>query len=279
MTEPALVVVPVGGLCNRLRVTLSARHVSESAGRPVCVRWGEGDAECPAAFGSLFHSIDTPAFSVVGRPWRYAAVTRRNLHLPALLRLPLFDAQQKNFDPRRHGDMETWLRRYRRLYVSGCFVLKPYPPACAAVLRPLPHLQERIDALVSRFGPHTVGVHIRRTDHRLAMRESTDDAFRRAMRACVEADGGTRFFLATDDDALKQRLMAEWPGRIITQSSVAPRHTPEGIGQAVVDLWCLAATRRLLGSFYSSFTDMAAELGGIPVSIVREPAGTVGGAG
>lgn len=274
MTKSRFDVVPQGGLCNRLRVTLSARFAGETAGRAVRVRWGVRDAECPAAFDELFHSIDTPAFSIVRRPWRYAAVTRRNLHLPALLRLPLFDAQQKNFDPRRHGDIATWLRRYPRLYVSGCEELVPYPAACMGLLRPLPHIQERIDAVTRQFDAHTVGVHIRRTDHTWAIEESTDDAFRQAMHDCVRADGHTRFFLATDDDELKRRLVAEWPERIITQPSVAPRHTSEGIVQAVIDLWCLAATRSLLGSFYSSFTDMAAALGGIPLTVVRITDGT-----
>ncbi len=38
--NPLLTVVPMGGLCNRLRVTLSARFVSETVGRPVRVEWG-----------------------------------------------------------------------------------------------------------------------------------------------------------------------------------------------------------------------------------------------
>lgn len=267
MTTSGLTVVPLGGLCNRLRVTLSARFVSETAGRPVQVCWDGGDAECRAAFGDLFHSIDTPNFRITGRPWHYTSVSRRNLHFPALPRLFLFDAQQKNFDPRRHGDIEDWLSRYRRLYLSGCFVLKPYPPTITALLRPLPRLQQRIDALTADFDAHTVGVHIRRTDHRLSMSVSTDEAFLSAMRACVEADSRTRFFLATDDDTLRHRLSAEFADRLMALPSVEGRDTLAGIEQAVVELWCLSATSRLLGSYQSSFTDTAAELGGIPVSI------------
>lgn len=270
MTKACLTVVPLGGLCNRLRVTLSARFVSETVNLPVRVCWDGKDAECRAAFTDLFVPIDTTNFRITRRPWHCTPVYRSNLHLPALPRLFLFDAQQKNFDPRRHGDIDDWLRRYRRLYVSGCFALKPYPPAATALLRPLPRLQQRIDAVTAGFDEHTVGVHIRRTDHLLSMSVSTDEAFLSAMYDYVRADSRTHFFLATDDDALRRRLSAEFGSRLTTLPCGGGRDTLGGIEQAVVELWCLAATTRILGSYQSSFTDTAAELGGIPLTIAGE---------
>jgi hypothetical protein len=41
---------------------------------------------------------------------------------------------------------------------------------------------------------------------------------------------------------------------------------------AVVDLYCLAGCRKLLGSYYSTFTDTAAAIHGIPLEIVGHPA-------
>ena len=32
---------------------------------------------------------------------------------------------------------------------------------------------------------------------------------------------------------------------------------------ALIDLWCLAASRKIIGSYWSSFTDTAADMGGI----------------
>ena len=40
--------------------------------------------------------------------------------------------------------------------------------------------------------------------------------------------------------------------------------------EAAIQLWSLARTRRLLGSYWSSFSDMAAEIGGIPLHIVQQ---------
>ena len=64
--------------------------------------------------------------------------------------------------------------------------------------------------------------------------------------------------------------MQEYPDRIITQRTQVRRDTLDGMREAVVDLWCLAATQRIIGSYWSSFTDTAAELRQIPLEIVQE---------
>ena len=61
-----------------------------------------------------------------------------------------------------------------------------------------------------------------------------------------------------------------FPGRIVAQPVQSVRRdTLAGMQDAVVDLFCLSRTRKLLGSYWSSFSDMAAELSGIPLQIVK----------
>ena len=82
-----LTVVPQGGLCNRLRVALSALSAF-----PDCeVEWGS-DKACYAYFDELFQ----PLKGVVRRRWWNVPQTRRNLHIPALLRRWIYDAQLVN---------------------------------------------------------------------------------------------------------------------------------------------------------------------------------------
>ena len=47
--------------------------------------------------------------------------------------------------------------------------------------------------------------------------------------------------------------------------------TLRGMMHATADLWALASTSRILGSFYSSFTDLAAVLGDTPLQIMVSP--------
>lgn len=242
-----LTVVPQGGLCNRLRVALSALSAF-----PDCeVEWGR-DKACYAYFDELFQ----PLKGVVRRRWWNVPQTRRNLHIPALLRRWIYDAQLVNAKA-----LPVVIDR--PTYVSTGYALGPYGREWLQRLTPLDSIRRRIDAITAQFPPDIVGVHIRRTDNKKSWSHSSDEAFWRAM----EATGGT-FYLATDDLDLRQALCRYF--NVITQPlSAVRRDTREGIEEAVVDLYCLAATNRLYGSYWSSFSDTAAELGNIPLSIIQ----------
>lgn len=265
-----LTLVPQGGLCNRLRVVLSAVQAKMSGAGPVRVEWGK-DAECGAWFEELFVPIDMGNLRVVHRRWWARPITRHNLWLPGLLRLLMgYTVQRANYLPASPEEFLRLARSSRRIYLSTGYALCAYSPDCLARLRPRPEIYNEIERLKARFGRTTVGVHIRRTDNTVSMAHSTPEGFRRAMDREIQRDFKVRFFLATDDDELKRTLLQEYPDRIITQRNEVRRDTLDGMRHAVVDLWCLAATRRLIGSYWSSFTDTAAELGRIPVEIVRE---------
>lgn len=261
-----IVLAPRGGLCNRLRTLLSV------VGFPVpstCrVLWARNE-ECCARFDELFEPIGVEYVSMEDCPWWAAASRRRNLHLPHLVRRLIGYEQYE--DLRSPDVYLSLLERAAsaRLFISSSTELRHYPRRAYDMLRPLPIILERITALQSQFAAHTVGVHIRRTDHRASIAHSPDAAFLRAMDEEVRRDPTVRFFLATDDEALKQRLKERYPDRLITQPQTPPRNTLEGMRAAVVDLWCLAATQKLLGSYGSSFTDTAAEMGNVPLEVVK----------
>ena len=265
-----LTLVPQGGLCNRLRVLLSALQARTEGAGSITVEW-ERNAECKAWFEDLFVPIDMGNFRVVHRRWWARPITRRNLWLPAFVRLFLgYRVQHANYVPATPADFLRLATSNRRVYLSTCSTLCRYTPDCLARLQPRPELMQRIERIKARFTRNTVGVHIRRTDNAVSMSRSTPEGFRRAMDREIKRDFKVRFFLATDDEALKATLVQEYPDRIITQRTQVRRDTLDGMREAVVDLWCLAATQRIIGSYWSSFTDTAAELRQIPLEIVQE---------
>ncbi len=266
--KPVLTIVPQGGLCNRLRVVLSALNVFAGLEKPVCVEWGS-DKECRARFDELFEAIDVPNLSITERPWHHLPVSRRNLHIPGIVRRLCYGKQQKNFQPEIHGSLIDFARSAKRAYVSSGYTLCDYPPELPRSLRPVAEIRRMIAETTAHFAPNTVGVHIRRTDNSVSIDASPLEAFIEAMRAEVAADPDVRFFLATDDKDVKAELCAIFPGRIISREAPVRRDTLEGMREAVADLYCLAATGKLLGSYWSSFTDTAAELGGMPLHIIR----------
>lgn len=266
-----LVIVPQGGLCNRLRAILSALSLIERdfVDTHLVVGW-ESNAECAARFDQLFEPLESPHVTIGPRHWTDRPVTRANLHWPALVRCLVYTRQFRNTPPPPDLLRRLCAEGPVKIYTSTGHAFCDYSPDYVRRLRPLPHLQQRIDALSTGFDAHTIGLHIRRTDHTTSIAESPDDLFVEAMRRAIDADPEARFFLATDDPDLKARLTDRFAGRVITQQCSGTRSDLRGMEEAVVDLWTLARTARIIGSYWSSYTDTAAEIGGIPLTIIRK---------
>lgn len=81
----------------------------------------------------------------------------------------------------------------------------------------------------------------------------------------IAKDSNVKFYIATDDDAVKHEMIRRFPQRIITQFEKSERDSLEGMEFAVNDLYCLSKTKKIIGSLYSSYSHIASELGGIPI--------------
>ena len=263
-----LVVVPNGGLCNRLRVVLSGYLAAQQYGWSIRVEWGR-DRNCWAHFDDLFEPLTAEHFSITHRSFWNNYISRKNLRLPGLLRVFMYDRQQSQYCPQQHGDLPTFVQPYRKVYLSTGYALMDYPENMNRLLRPLPRLQERIDRIRQQFPAEIVGVHIRRTDLVVAMKNSTVEAFYAALDAEIAQHPAVCFYLATDDEQLKAEMQMKYGRRILMQSTQCCRNTLAGIEEAVVDLWLLASTRKILGSYYSSYSVTAAEIGEIPLCVVK----------
>ena len=72
-----------------------------------------------------------------------------------------------------------------------------------------------------------------------------------------------------DDEKVKKELQDKFPGRVITLMDDTSRDSLEGMKFAVVDLFCLSKTKKILGSVASSYSQIAAEIGGIKVEYAK----------
>lgn len=135
--------------------------------------------------------------------------------------------------------------------------------------KPTPDLQDTIDSYAHTFHDSTVGVHIRRTDHRRSILNSPTHKFIEFMQAEIEQNSNTRFFLATDSPEDERLLKKTFPGRIIIHPKQSlDRNSPQAIQDALVDLFCLSKTKKLFGSYWSSFSKVATQLGNIEFVVV-----------
>jgi hypothetical protein len=114
-----------------------------------------------------------------------------------------------------------------------------------------------------------VGIHVRRMDNKASLENSPLGKFVELMTMEVEYDGQVQFFLATDDPATEIALAEIFPKRIVTHSKESlNRNDPRAIRDAVVDLYCLANCRKIIGSYGSSFSTTAAEINNVEKIIV-----------
>ena len=148
--------------------------------------------------------------------------------------------------------------------------------------RPVPSIRAEVEALTASFGPHTVGVHVRRGDawarsyDRASKRmRSTDAAFYAYMDAELVAEPHTNFFLATDCAATEERFRERYGEAVMVNREKrfvpsVPNQPKDNQRDAVIDMFALARTQKILGNSYSSFSWMTAEIGGIEFERVLE---------
>jgi hypothetical protein len=221
------------GLGNRLRAMDSAILLANATGHSLSV-WWPANRYCSARFKDLFE----PVLGV-----RADSFTARVIDRLAPLK---FKGQIKQ-------EVKEHLPEIRKARLVAIRSDSPfYYPESFKWLKPLPHIQQRIDAI--EIGG-TIGIHIRRGDHVGATKANPTNRFVSAMR---ERDN--TFFLATDDHDLKLRLRQEFGARIITQDIDYSRDSLGGIESAVVDMFCLAKCSEIWGSKGSSFSEVAHHL-------------------
>lgn len=138
--------------------------------------------------------------------------------------------------------------------------------------RPTAALTAIIDGYRSRLNK-AVGVHIRRGDNVKSSRFSPTNRFIELMHAELAADPTTQFFVATDSPETFYTLQREFGDIVFEHAKQSvDRSDRSAIRDAVVDLYCLASCRKLLGSYWSSFSDTAWEIRGIDHVIVQDEA-------
>lgn len=269
MNKTSLMLVPAGGLANRMRAVVSAYNLCRAVDGRMQVVWFR-DWALNAPFRDIFKPVDSSLFAlreargldflVNDRP------RRRNFWIPKAFQSVVFDdriyeqfvtpLKQKNFD------FEAWLRG-KRCYMScyqefGTWETTLYKK----IFRPVDEVMERVETFREGFSDYTIGMHIRRTDNAESIEKSPTALFIEAGQRDLKEHPDLRIFLATDSEEVKQQMRGVFGDRIITPSDAAERGNTAGIRGGLVDMWTLSLTRRIYGSAGSSFSTMASTIGG-----------------
>lgn len=129
------------------------------------------------------------------------------------------------------------------------------------IFKPTETIEKRCEERINSLGVHPIGLHIRRSDNLESIKHSPDKLFMDEMDAIISANPNVKFYLATDDESTKTEFSKKYGDRILFSMSASNRNTQDGMKEAAVEMFVLSRTNRILGSYYSSFSEAAALLG------------------
>ena len=273
-----IIMFPENGLCNRMMAVASGYALAKELSQEYRVIWNR-DRFLGATFNDLFCPIaDIPVTELCWEHsladklrYPYFWFTRHPLagKLPEWIRSMIFDRVLKS--PELHAmlmagrSIADELRATRK---SLLFSYENFHSGGVSSLRcfqPVPNLKDIVDREAQRFGPNVIGVHIRKPDHDTVIWKNSLEEFEACMSREVESEESATFFLATDSAESEKHIRNRFGSRVMAREKSRNRENVAGMRDAVIDLYLLSRTRKVLGSSGSTFSTAAAALGGIPL--------------
>lgn len=275
--KKGIVVVPAGGLANRMRALASALWYADALSRPLTVVWHKND-EFNASFGDIFETKDLPfklieVSSVCERVkyhLYYETPRKKNLYFSKLTALltgsrPIFirDAKSIAFFKESIKDFND-----RIIISSGLQFADLDSEFITRIFKFTKEVESAKKRILGNSRP-SVAVQIRRTDNTQSITNSPTELFEEAIITTVEACPSACIFLATDDSATKTYLTSKFPRNIICNPNEAERDTLKGMIDAAAEFKIMTECDRIYGSYWSSFSEFAAIYGDNDLIVVR----------
>lgn len=140
--------------------------------------------------------------------------------------------------------------------------------------RPKQSLLEEINRRSAEFPEVIYGIHIRQTDQIVSIRKSPVSLFIHKMEEVLKLEPEAHFYVSTDEPKVQEQLIQQFGSKILLlENKSFTRNSLQGMEAAVLDMFLLSKTRKIYGSFWSSFNEVAARLGQIPLEQLTKSEG------
>ena len=259
-----MIVFPQGGLGNRIRVLNSAIELSKNRNAKLYVCWVKEknlncDFEKVFEKGNEFEMIKYGKLNI----WLLKILNKFNSKYPKLFsRLYLFHNYHFNINickPFVISDCKktiiwTWNKFYDYVQMH---------------LRFNEDINNKAISICKEFTDNTIGIHIRMSDNIISIAHSPPKLFEMKMDEIITSDKNNKFFFCTDDLDVKIHFLNKFGNILITQNVVLNRNSEEGIIGAAVDILCLSKTKVIYASYFSSFSEVAAEFSSTKRVVLR----------
>ena len=277
--KATITLVPVGGLANRMKAIDAAVGLAQEANARLHIIWFK-DKGLNCRFDQLFRSLELKDVTLKEASWTDKLIfdrpRRKNFHLPRLFQRVLFDdciyeheATQRFY---RKFDFLSWAQG-KNVYIASCVYFHPQTVRpLFRIFQPIEKIQEQVRTFTDSFSRPTMGIHIRRTDNIASISQSPTELFIEKMREEIGKDEDCQFYVATDSEEEKKRLKDIFGERILTLPRAADRNSIAGMQDALVELYVLSHTRKIMGSMQSSYSETAAQISNIRCELLTKKA-------
>ena len=276
LRRPKLFIDAQHGLGNRLRAVASAGSIAWATGRELVIIW-QPDAHCACSYDDLFE----PAGAILNQSFHTEA---------AAMDIDVFNYME--VEPGSVKDQPITLSTFRDAYLRSAFPLVSPHSTWASENGWLNHQRPNavVMDLASRVpGPFALSVHIRMeggTDAEHLPYESpanwTAQAhrdidhwrkrshfshFHKRLDQLIAEGQADRVFLASDTPAVHDAFAARYGDRITGQKHHFTDRSTPALVHALADAILLSRASRLLGSTWSSFSELANRLARKPITV------------
>ena len=276
MKKREITITPYGGLANRMRALNAVIELARVSSLPVhTVLFSNFELNAP--FEALFEIPQYENLSITEADFfdrfLYRSPRKHTLWLPYLTAPFMFDTKIYSTDfirLRDKGIIADTILNGGRVLIESCYDFGSYASSLSKNFIPQKDILSQVDEFVNNnFSENCIGIHIRRTDNSLSIKNSPLSMFIDAMHREIETCADTKFYVATDDAATKNKLKRDFGDRILYIDTDCNRNSLQGMKEAVKEMWILSRTKKIYGSFYSSYSEIASQLGNIPLNILQ----------
>lgn len=275
-----IIVQPMGGLANRMRVIGMLRMVAKATQVPLEVHWVK-NVDAGAQWADIFEEPTDFIVKDITQEQKYQHAYKSSMwygnlkhhvwaHIHHYEWYPynLIETMHSTEDDRQKL-LQLWadqLKKGRILHIStGDYLGTDYD---VSIFRPIKCLRDKIDSFLPN-GKNIYGVHIRRTDNTWSTDNSPLELFEDKIAAILQHEPDSLFYVASDDTDVIKRLKKRFGDCILSREKVFSRTSVSGIQDAIVEMWLLSKTKKIFGSYYSSYSEMAAQIGDVELEILK----------
>jgi len=264
-TPKTLIVHPHGGLGNRMRALVSSLEWAKQNNHRVLLVW-EKNRVLNCNYELLFEK--SPLISRVINISIPESIPTRFSNLLKIFRYPVLNDAILKRKP--HSISQYLFSRFLPPYVHACYEFCSAPILYQQHLIPNSSIQSVMNS-APFIDNEFVGIHIRRGDNAMATSNSPIALFMQAMRSELELRPSCKFYLATDDTGAQSEIQNAFGKDIVfTRAKNLSRNDAAGVVDALIDILMLSRCQYIIGSFYSSFSDVASKYGNIPLQIMKQ---------